>query len=130
MLRRFNLFLAACACFVVTAGAASAAPSNANTFIIPTTCGTTPVELAVIGEGSFSPGHVVGSTSVFIPYTIDVVTTFTPEDGGEPTIESEHLTKPAPAEGVVTCTISFTTTFPGEGTVEISGSVTGFFTPR
>jgi hypothetical protein len=130
MLRRFQVFLVACACLVVSAGAASAAPNNANTFIIPATCGETPVEFAVIGEGTFSPGHVVGSTSVFIPYNIDIVTTFTPEDGGEPFIESEDLTKPAPANSLVTCTINFSTTFPGEGTLQITGTVTGFFTPR
>jgi len=84
----------------------------------------------VIGNGAFSPGHVAGTTSVFVPYSIDITVTFTPEGGGEPFVESDSATKPAPATDLMTCDINFSATFPGEGTVSFVGTVTGFFTPR
>ncbi|MCA1680303.1 MAG: hypothetical protein LC777_15800 [Actinobacteria bacterium] len=130
MLRRLSFVVAVCACATaVVVGAAVAAPDNRNTFVIPAICDGTEVEFAVVGEGKFSPGHVVGTNMVFVPYSIDVLTTFTPEGGGEPFVEHELAIKPAPGEDLVTCAIDFSTVFPGEGTLEITGTVTGFFTP-
>jgi hypothetical protein len=131
MLRRFFVLsasLLACAALSATAGAAPANSPRAD--VIPATCGSEQVEFIVIGNGTFSPGHVAGTTSVFVPYSLDITVTFTPEGGGEPFVESEHSTKPAPATDLVTCNINFSATFPGEGTVSFVGTVTGFFTPR
>jgi hypothetical protein len=131
MLRRLivlSVSVLACAALSATAGAAPANSPRAD--VIPATCNGQEVEFIVVGNGSFSPGHVAGTTSVFVPYSIDITIMFTPEGGGEPFVESEHATKPAPADDLVTCNINFSATFPGEGTVSFVGTVTGFFTPR
>ena len=131
-MRRLLLVLAAsllaCAAVSATAGAAPGKSPRAD--VIPATCDGQEVEFIVVGNGTFSPGHVAGSTSVYVPYSIDLTITFTPEGGGEPFVESEHATKPARATELVTCGINFSATFPGEGTVTFVGTVTGFFTPR
>jgi hypothetical protein len=132
-MRRLLLVLcaSALACAALTATAGAAPPTNSpQAFIIPATCDGQAVEFVVVGQGTFSPGHVVGSTAVFLPYAIDITFTFTPEGGGDPEVEREQETKPAPGRDLVTCEINFGETFPGEGTFTAVGTVTGFFTPR
>jgi len=86
--------------------------------------------VVVNGNGEFTPAHVVGSTSMFIPTAIHVTFTFTPAGGG-PMPDTTNATKAAPIRGTVTCTIPFQTVFSGpQGSATIAGSVTGFFTPR
>jgi hypothetical protein len=121
-------FALACAALTATAGAAPTRSPQA--FTIPATCDGQEVEVVVVGEGTFSPGHVVGSTSVFVPYAIDVTFTFTPEGGGDPEVEREQETKPAPGTNLVTCELNFSESFPGAGTLTGVGTVTGFFAPR
>ncbi len=131
MLRRLLVLSAFVLVGAALAGTASAAPTNSpNAFTIPATCDGQDVEFVVMGEGDFTPGHVVGSTSVFIPYSFDITFTFTPEEGGEPFVESETASKPAPARNAVTCTIDFSMVVPDEGTFSAVGTVTGVFTPR
>ena len=131
-MRRLLLVLAASllACAALSATAVAAPAKSARADVIPATCDGQQVDFIVVGNGTFSPGHVAGGTSVYVPYSIDITITFTPEGGGEPFVESEHATKPAPATGLVTCDINFSASFPGEGTVTFVGTVTGFFTPR
>jgi hypothetical protein len=84
----------------------------------------------VNGNGEFTPAHVVGSTSVFIPTAFDVTFTFTPT-GGSPMSETDTSAKAAPIQNTVTCAIPLQTLFSGpEGTGTIEGTVTGVFTPR
>jgi hypothetical protein len=131
-MRRLLLVLcaSALACAALTATAGAAPVKSPQAFVLPATCDGQEVEFAVVGEGTFSPGHVVGSTSVFLPYSFDLTFTFTPEGGGDPEVETEQETKPAPGTDLVTCDINFSESVPGEGTFTIVGTVTGFFTPR
>ena len=86
--------------------------------------------VVVNGNGEFTPAHVVGSTSVFIPTAFDTTFTFTPT-GGAPMSETDTSAKACPSKNAVTCTIPLQTLFSGpEGIATIQGTVTGFFTPR
>jgi len=89
-----------------------------------------PVDVVVNGNGEFTPAHVVGGTSVFIPTAFDITFTFTPAVGS-PMSETDTASKAAPIENTTTCAIPLQTLFSGpEGSATIEGSVTGFFTPR
>jgi len=97
---------------------------------ITATCGAQQVTVVVNGNGEFTPAHVIGSTSVFIPTAFDLTFTFTPT-GGTPMPETDTSSKAAPISPTTTCTIPLQTLFSGpEGTGMIEGTVTGFFTPR
>jgi hypothetical protein len=78
----------------VAANAASADPKRGE--LITLDCdalGT--VDVAVNGNGLWSPGHVVDSTQVLVPYKFRFE--FTPTGGGEP--EVEEVAKRGPANG-------------------------------
>jgi hypothetical protein len=110
---------------------AAADPINAkNSSQIRAVCNGRPVMVVVNGNGEFTPAHVIGSTSVFIPTAFDITFTFTPT-GGSPMPETDTSSKAAPITPTTTCTIPLQTIFSGpEGTATIEGTVTGFFTPR
>jgi hypothetical protein len=110
---------------------AAADPINAkNSSQISAMCNGRPVMVVVNGNGEFTPAHVIGSTSVFIPTAFDITFTFTPT-GGSPMPETDTSSKAAPITPTTTCTIPLQTLFSGpEGTATIEGTVTGFFTPR
>ena len=132
MLRRFlviAVFTALTAAVVVPA--AMADPLHAkNATQIHALCGGQPVDVVVNGNGEFTPAHVVGGTSVFIPTAFDITFTFTPAVGS-PMSETDTASKAAPIENTTTCAIPLQTLFSGpEGSATIEGSVTGFFTPR
>ena len=106
---------------------AAADPINAkNAFAFTATCDDQQVEFVVIGGGPFTPGHVMGSTTVFIPEVLDLTFEFTPPGG--PT-QTETLTRAkANPQGEVTCSLDASETSP-EGTFRVFGTATGFFTP-
>jgi hypothetical protein len=107
---------------------AAADPINAkNNLIFPATCDGQTVQFVVNGNGAFTPGHVVGSTAVFIPQVVDITLQFTPT-GGETVTQTFTAAHPNVHGDVVTCTVDFTQTFP-EGTSRLFGTATGFFTP-
>jgi hypothetical protein len=110
---------------------AAADPTNAkNSAQISASCSGRPVMVVVNGNGVFSPAHVIGSTSVFIPTAFNLTFTFTPT-GGSPMADTETASKAAPIAPTTTCTIPLQTLFSGpEGILTIQGTVTGFFTPR
>jgi len=112
---------------VALAQGAAADPINAkNAFTFTATCDGQQVDFVVIGGGPFTPGHVVGSTTVFIPEVLDLTFEFTPPGG--PT-ETDTLTAAkANSKGEVTCSLDASETSP-EGTFRVSGTATGFFTP-
>jgi hypothetical protein len=132
MLRRFALIavFAACAAALIVP-AATADPGHAkNATQINAFCGGQQVTVVVNGNGEFTPAHVVGSTSVFIPTAFNITFTFTPT-GGSPMSETDTSSKKSPVKNTTTCTIPLQTLFSGpEGTGTIEGTVTGFFTPR
>jgi hypothetical protein len=116
---------------VAIAPTAGADPVNAKGSLqIDAMCpGMAPFTVVVNGNGEFTPAHVLGSTSVFIPTAFDTTMTFTPTGG---TTETNHDTsaKAAPITNTITCTIPFQSFTAPFGTFTIEGSVTGFLTPR
>jgi hypothetical protein len=128
MLRRLCMALTLAILMVAAlAQGASADPINAkNSFAFTATCDGQQVDFVVNGNGDFTPGHVVGSTTVFVVESFTITFQFTPPGG--PT-ESETVTgaKSNP-QGEVTCSFDVTQTFP-EGTFRLFGTATGFFTP-
>jgi hypothetical protein len=110
---------------------ATADPINAkNATQISAICGGQPVMVVVNGNGEFTPAHVVGNTSVFIPTAFNITFSFTPT-GGTTMSETDTSAKAGPVKNTTTCTIPLQTLFSGpEGTGTIQGTVTGFFTPR
>ena len=96
MLRRATVIALFAIVLGVFAQTASADPSNAkNAGFFTAVCGSTQVSVVVNGNGAFTPAHLVGSTSVFIPTALDLTFSFTPLgrrrtrdrdlDGGEAT---------------------------------------------
>jgi hypothetical protein len=53
------------------------------------------VEVVLNGKGTWTPGHIVGSTRVLKPYEIHVTGTFTPTSGAAQPIDDNSV-KPAP----------------------------------
>ena len=131
MKRRFLVVVACLALAGAIVPAATADPIHAKSATqISAVCGGQPVTVVVNGNGEFTPAHVIGSTSVFIPTAFNITFTFTPT-GGAPMSETDTSAKAAPIANTVTCTIPLQTIFSGpEGTATIHGTVTGFFTPR
>jgi hypothetical protein len=79
------------------------------------------------------PAHDLNSTRVFIPLQFGAATgVFTAPDGTEFPVDDP----PSPPKGsasssgptIVDCTYSIDTTFPDGSSLEVDGSVTGFFT--
>jgi hypothetical protein len=128
MLKRYAALAGAIVVLAVFAPAASADPLNAkNSFAFPATCDGQTVQFVVNGNGTFTPGHVVGSTTVFVLQSLDVTFQFTPT-GGTTETETETASKPNVHGDLVTCSIDVTAVFP-EGTFHLFGTATGFFTP-
>lgn len=116
----------------VIASSALADPIHAkNASQVHALCGTTTVNVVVNGNGKFTPAHVIGSTSMFIPTALNLTFRFTPA-GGAAVVDTQTAAKAAPAKtGTVTCTIPLQTLFSGpQGSATIQGTVTGFYTPR
>jgi hypothetical protein len=115
---------------VAIAPTAGADPTNAkNVLPLQAVCGTETVTVVVNGNGEFTPAHLIDSTSVFIPTSFDITSTFTPT-GGSTETETDTSTKAAPIKGTITCTIPFQSFTSPFGTFTLEGSVTGFLTPR
>ena len=131
MLRRISLIAVVGLVFVIAAQSASADPLNAkNSMVFTANCGATQLSVVVNGNGEFTPAHVIGSTSVFIPTAFDLTFSFTPT-GGATQSETDTSAKAREPRNAVTCDLpaalnTFTTP---EGTFTLSGTVTGFFTP-
>ena len=86
---------------IASLGVAQAAPAAAdpNGEVITLDCDTLgTVQVVVFSNGPSSPGLVVGSNQVVIPYELHLDGTFTPT-GGDPETFSEDVVKPAPRHG-------------------------------
>jgi hypothetical protein len=117
----------------VFAQPAAADPSNAkNAGFFTAVCGSTQLSVVVNGEGTFTPAHVIGSPSVFIPSAFNLTFSFTPSGGGAPEVDTETSAKAHQPAKAVTCQLpaALNTFTSPEGTFIISGTVTGFFTPN
>jgi hypothetical protein len=134
-MKRRLLVAVACVAFAgaVCVPVAIADPINAkNSSQINASCSGHSVMVVVNGNGTFTPAHVLGSTSVFIPTALDLTFTFTPTGGSPEPPMTNMAAKAGPVKGnIVSCDIPLQTLFSGpQGTATIQGTVTGFFTPR
>ena len=112
------------------ASTAGADPTNAkNALQLQAVCGTQTLTVVVNGNGEFTPAHVIGSTSIFIPTAFNITFTFTPT-GGSTETETDTSAKAAQVKDTITCEIPFQRFTSPFGTFTIAGTVTGFFTPR
>ena len=131
-MKRRLLVLVACGAIAVMAIASTAGadPTNAkNAQQLQAVCGTQTLTVVVNGNGEFTPAHVIGSTSMFIPTAFNVTFTFTPT-GGSTETETDTSAKAAQVKDTITCEIPFQRFTSPFGTFTIEGRVTGFFTPR
>jgi hypothetical protein len=129
MLKRYAVLGAAALALAVFVPGASADPLNAkNSFAFPATCDGQTVPFVVNGNGEFTPGHVVGSTAVFVVEAVDITFEFT-LPGGPTESETDTASKSNVHGDLVTCSFDVTQTFPEGGTVHLFGTATGFFTP-
>jgi hypothetical protein len=109
---------------------AGADPTNAkNSQQLQAVCGTQTYTVVVNGNGEFTPAHLIGSSSVFIPTAFDITFTFTPT-GGSTMTETDTSAKAAPLQNTIDCEIPFQSFSSPFGTFTIEGTVTGFLTPR
>lgn len=133
MLRRVTAIALFAIVLGVFAQTASADPVNAkNAGFFTAVCGSTQLQVVVNGNGVFTPAHVIGSTSVFVPTAFNLTFSFTPSGGGALEVGTETSAKARQPDNAVTCELPAalnTFTFP-EGTFTTSGTVTGFFTPN
>jgi hypothetical protein len=107
---------------------AAADPINAkNNLSFQADCGGQPVQFVLNGNGDFTPGHVVGSTTVYVVQSFNVTFEFTPT-GGETMSETATRSKGNVHGDLVTCTFDVTQSVP-DGTFHFFGTATGFFTP-
>jgi hypothetical protein len=108
---------------------ALADPTNAkNAFFVPATCDNgQSYQVVTNGNGEFTPAHVLGSTSMFIPEAFNLTFEFTPT-GGPTESETDTSAKRNVHGHVTTCSIDFRQEVP-EGSFHLFGTVTGFFTP-
>lgn len=87
------------------------------------------VEVVVNGNGQWTPGHILWSNQVLIPYGCECEATFTPGDGGPVETFSETTMENAPRNGrLAVCTFSETEVRP-EGTFDFTGTVYASYTP-
>ncbi len=133
MLRRVTVIVLFAIVLGVFAQSASADPVNAkNAGFFTAVCGSTQLQVVVNGNGVFTPAHVIGSTSVFVPTGFNLTFSFTPSGGGAPEVDTETSAKARQPDDAVTCQLpgALNTISSPEGTFTIDGTVTGFFTPN
>jgi hypothetical protein len=130
MAKRFAVIAVVAILIGVVAQSASADPVHAKfgTPVLTLVCDSDVYHVVSNGNGIPTPAHVIDSTAVFVPVTLDLTISFTPT-GGTPEIETETLAKSGPSNGkILSCSLPLalnTFTFP-EGTFSVSGAVTAF----
>ncbi len=104
MLRRVTVIALFAIVLGVFAQSASADPVNAkNAGFFTAVCGSTQLQVVVNGNGVFTPAHVIGSTSVFVPTAFNLTFSFTPSGGGAPEVDTETSAKARQPDNAVTC---------------------------
>ena len=130
-MKRGFVLLGICALLIAAlAPSAAADPTHAKGATqLELVCNGTPYQVVVNGNGNFTPAHIIGSTGVVVPYSLDITFTFTPP-GGPTETETQTASKGGPHQGAVDCTIPFQSFSGPQGTFTIQGTATGFLTPR
>ena len=130
MKRHLLAFVAAAVAAAALVAPAGADPIHAkNAMKVQATCGTKTLTAVVNGNGKFTPAHILGSTAVFVPTTLNLTFTFTPT-GGTTMTTHNTATKSSRIKNTMTCIIPFQSFPSPQGTFTIQGTVTGFLTPR
>jgi hypothetical protein len=129
--KRSFVLLGICALSIAAlAPSAAADPTHAKSATqLELVCNGTPYQVVVNGNGNFTSAHIIGSTGVVVPYSLDLTFTFTPL-GGPTETETQTLAKGGPHKGAINCTIPFQSFSSPEGTFTIQGTATGFLTQR
>jgi hypothetical protein len=96
---RIKLFAAALLSIAALASVSSAYADpvggpNAEVFTLDCE-GLGVLDVAVTGNGPFTPGHVIGTNQILIPVAFEITGTFTPVDG-EPQEFSDQSSRNAP----------------------------------
>ena len=121
----------ACAMFVGGVLHAGADPVNAKKGeVLPIECdgGLGSLTVAVNGNGDFTPGHVITSTQVGVPYAFRFEVSFTPT-GGETQTEVEALAKRGPRNGRLAVCTFHQEEQSEEGVFVLDGTVWISYTP-
>ena len=106
---------------------ASADPKKGD--VLEISCDTLgALEIVVFSNGPSSPGLVVGSTQVGVPYKLHIEGTFTPVEG-EPESFVDEFEKPAPRSGRLDHCTFHQEESDEAGTVVIDGEVWISYTP-
>jgi hypothetical protein len=115
----------------LTAATAAADQTNApDSLTVTVVCDQQPYLLAVNGNGTFTPGHVIGTSMELVPTAFQLTFSFR-DSSGNVGSETVGATKPASTIGrpTETCGVpaALNTTSTPDGTLTVSGWVTGFF---
>jgi hypothetical protein len=130
MKRGFALLGICALSIAVLAPSATADPTHPkNATQLQLVCNGTPYQVALNGNGKFTPAHIIGSTGVVVPYSLDITFTFTPP-GGPTQTQTQTAAKGGPHKGAINCTIPFQSFSGPQGTFTVQGTATGFLTPR
>ena len=133
MLRRVTAIGLLAIVLGVFAQTAAADPVNGrNSGFFTAVCGSTELQIVVAGNGVFTPAHVIGSTSIFVPTAFDLTFTFEPSGGGDTEVDTQTSAKAHAPANAVTCQLpgALNTVTSPEGVFTLDGTVTGFFTPN
>lgn len=124
-MRTRTVFFGLAVVAVVLAGtSAAAADPVKHGEVLTLTCnnGLGTLQVAVNGNGAWTPGHVIGTTQILLPYELHITGSFTPPGGPAETF-TDDLIRRAPNHGrLTTCTFSDSGT-EGGGTFAIAGTV-------
>lgn len=131
MIKRLTLITALLAALGASAQSASANQLNApDSLLVTAVCSGHTYQFVVNGNGTFTPGHVVGSSQEFVPTAFELNFTLTDPSGSTST-SSAGAVKPHAPNGhpIVTCGIpaALNTTASPEGTFVVDGYVSGYF---
>jgi hypothetical protein len=86
MIKRLALFSALLVASAISAQTASANQTNApDALLVTAVCSSQAYQLAVNGNGTFTPGHVVGSSQEFVPTAFELTFTATDPSGSRST---------------------------------------------
>jgi hypothetical protein len=126
MLKRLCVTLVAGIIAMTAMAPRAAADPKGATFTDTCDNGQT-VELTFNGNGNFTPGHVLGSTAVYVVQSLEATQVRTPT-GGPTSTTQFSVFKPNIHGNLVTCTFDITRTS-GEGTLHAFGTLVAFVTP-
>jgi len=115
--------------FVLATLAPGAAVADPKGTVIPSTCDDGhSIELALNGNGDFTPGHLVGGTAVYVVQSLEATQTFTPTVGVPDPPKHFLVVKPHVHGDLVTCHFAITVAGP-DGVFHGEGDLVAFITP-